>query len=197
MSGAQNAKTADKPLMPKATAVWLVENTTLTFEQIAEFCGLHLLEVQGIADGEVASGIVGQNPVTAGQLSKEEITACEKDGKRRLQLSTAARQFNEVQAKKKRSSRYTPVARRQDKPDAIAWIAKHCPDITDAQIAKLVGTTKNTIRSVRERTHWNMSNIKPRDPVLLGLCTQTELDRVLEKYKKQEPQQTEQSNDEE
>lgn len=169
------------PLMPKATAVWLIENTTLTFEQIAEFCGMHSLEVKGIADGEVAVGIIGQDPITSGQLTLEEIKRCESDSTARLNLSTRAKKH--LEAKKKKGARYTPVARRQDKPDAIAWLLKHCPEMTEAQITKLIGTTKNTIQAVRDKTHWNSNNIRPRDPVLLGLCTQVELDKMLEKAK--------------
>jgi len=164
------------PLMPKATAVWLVENTALTFEQIGDFCGMHALEVQGIADGEVASGIRGQDPVAGGQLSAENIAECEKDASKRLQMLGSAKQYI---SKKTKGSRYTPVARRQDKPDAIAWLVKNYPDMTDGQIGKLVGTTKNTIAAVRSKAHWNSSNIKPRDPVLLGLCTQTHLDAAV------------------
>lgn len=168
-----------KPLMPKATAVWLIENTTLTFEQISEFCDLHPLEVQGIADGEVASGIIGQDPIRAGQLSKDEIERCEQDSSTRLKLNDSALQHIAIVKKKKKKSKYTPVARRQDKPDAIAWLLKHCPSITDSQVTKLIGTTKSTINAIKERSHWNIGNIAPRDPVLLGLCTQTELDKVL------------------
>lgn len=167
------------PLMPKATAVWLIDNTALTFEQIGTFCGMHSLEVQGIADGEVAVGIVGQDPVASGQLTREEIERCEKDASVQLELRGSARQYLNNKVK---GSRYTPVARRQDKPDAIAWLVKFYPDIPDSQIVKLVGTTKKTITSVRERSHWNMQNIRPRDPVLLGLCTQTALDGVIGKY---------------
>ena len=168
------------PLMPKATAVWLVENTALTFEQVAEFCGMHPLEVQGIADGEVAAGVRGVDPVATGQLDAEELAACIKDPERKLPLSGTARQY--VKSKSK-GARYTPVARRQDKPDAIAWLVKHYPTMTDAQISKLVGTTKNTISAVRNKAHWNSSNIKPRDPVLLGLCTQTHLDAAVSQIK--------------
>jgi hypothetical protein len=171
--------------MPKATAVWLIENTTLTFDQIAEFCGMHSLEVQGIADGEVATGISAMNPVTAGELTQAEIERCQKDGKARLELTENALKHVAANNKKKKGGRYTPVARRQDKPDAIAWLIKHCPGITDAQIAKLIGTTKNTIVAIRERSHWNITNITSRDPVLLGLCSQTELDRVRDKAQKQ------------
>lgn len=165
------------PLMPKATAVWLIENTTLTFEQIAEFCGMHTLEVQGIADGDVASSIIGVDPVTSGQLVREEIKRCEKDPSFRLTITEKAAKHSAM--KKKKQGRYTPVARRQDKPDAIAWFLKHCPEVSDAQVAKLIGTTKATINAVRSKGHWNSSNIKPKDPVLLGLCSQTELDKLL------------------
>jgi hypothetical protein len=161
------------PLMPKATAVWLVENTALSFEQIAEFCGMHPLEVQGIADGEVSGGIRGLDPTANGQLTLDEIKKCENDPKAHLQILGTAKQYI---SKKSKGSRYTPLARRQDKPDAIAWLVKNYPTMSDAKIAKLVGTTKHTIEAVRGKTHWNSGNIKPRDPVLLGLCTQTHLD---------------------
>lgn len=164
------------PLMPKATAVWMVENTALSFEQIAEFCGMHPLEVQGIADGEVSGGIRGLDPVAHGQLTLDEIARCEKDPSAKLQIMGTAKQYI---SQKTKGSRYTPVARRQDKPDAIAWLIRQYPTMTDAQIAKLIGTTKNTIEAVRGKTHWNSSNIKPRDPVLLGLCTQTHLDAAV------------------
>jgi hypothetical protein len=168
----------NKPLMPKATAIWLIENTTLTFEQIADFCGLHSLEVQGIADGEVAKGIIGIDPITAGQLTKEEISRCEQNPKLRLNLSEGAQRLMKEQAKQKKGAKYTPVARRQDKPDAVAWLLKHCPELNDSQIMKLIGTTKSTINSLRDKSHWNLQNIRPRDPVLLSLCTQTELDKI-------------------
>jgi len=167
------------PLMPKATAVWLIENTTLTFDQIAAFCGMHPLEVKGIADGEVALGIIGQDPIASGQLAAAEIKRCEADSVARLELSFKAKKH--IETKKKKGSRYTPVARRQDKPDAIAWFLKHCPEVSDAQITKMIGTTKATIKALKDRTHWNMSNIRPRDPVLLGLCTQSLLDATIEK----------------
>lgn len=167
------------PLMPKATAVWLIENTTLTFDQIANFCGMHPLEVKGIADGEVAQGIVGQDPITSGQLTMEEIKKCEANSKLSLQLTDKARKYTE--AKKKQASRYTPIARRQDKPDAVSWLIKHCPEMTDLQIAKLIGTTKATIVGIRSKSHWNMQHIRPRDPVLLGLCTQSELNKAMER----------------
>lgn len=173
------------PLMPKATAVWLVENTALSFEQIAAFCGLHPLEVQGIADGEVSTGIRGHDPVAGGQLTAEEIARCEKDTSAQLELKDTARQYIKTKTK---GSRYTPVARRQDKPDAIAWLVKNFPTMTDAQISKLIGTTKNTIQAVRSKSHWNTPNIKPRDPVLLGLCSQTHLDAAVSTIKTEQSQ---------
>ena len=169
-----------QPLMPKATAVWLVENTALSFEQIAGFCGMHPLEIQGIADGDVSGGIRGLDPVAGGQLTSEEIERCEKDPDAVLSIMDTAKQYI---SRKTKGSRYTPVARRQDKPDAIAWLVKHFPQMTDAQISKLIGTTKNTIAAVRGKTHWNSSNIKPRDPVLLGLCSQTHLDAATAGFK--------------
>ncbi len=168
----------DRPLMPKATAVWLVENTSLTFEQIADFCGLHPLEVKGIADGEVAAGIRGLDPVAAGQLDRGELERCQKDPKARLRLArpTAA---VEIKPPKRKAPRYTPLSKRQDRPDAIAWLLRHHPELSDAQICKLLGTTKNTVTAVRERTHWKSQEIRPRDPVLLGLCSQVELDETV------------------
>ncbi len=171
------------PLMPKATAVWLVENTTLSFEQIADFCGMHPLEIQGIADGEVATGIMGQNPIEAGELSSDEIAKAEKDEDYRMVMSEHAVAHMKMAKAKKKGARYTPVARRQDKPEAIAYILKNHPYIPDSQIIKLIGTTKKTIESIKERTHWNISNIKPKDPVLLGLCMQTSLDAVAAKFR--------------
>ena len=166
----------DRPLMPKATAVWLVESTTLTFEQIGDFCGLHPLEVQAIADGEVAQGIVGQNPVASGQLTQVELDKAIKDPNARLKLSKPIVALPKVTGK---GGKYTPVSRRGDRPDAIAWLVRNHPELTDAQIVKLVGTTKHTIAQVRDRTHWNSSNIKPRDPVQLGLCSQIDLDNAV------------------
>lgn len=160
------------PLMPKATAVWLVENTTLTFKQIAEFCGLHELEVQAIADGEVATGMHGQSPIASHELTAEEIKRCEADPDARLKMMP--RDLPAPIARQK-GPRYTPIAKRQDKPDAIAWLVKTHPELTDAQIAKLVGTTKSTIAKVRDRTHWNMQNIRPRHPLELGLCSSRDL----------------------
>lgn len=171
------------PLMPKATAVWLVENTTLSFDQIGEFCGMHPLEIQGIADGEVAVGIMGQNPIDAGELTKEEIEKAEADESYRMVMADKAIKHMAMDKAKKKGARYTPVARRQDKPEAIAWIVKYHPYIPDSQIVKLIGTTKKTIDSIRERSHWNIANIKPKDPVLLGLCMQTALDAVASKFR--------------
>ncbi len=168
-------------LMPKATAVWLVESTTLTFDQIAEFCHLHPLEVQGVADGEVAVGIVGLDPVTNGQLTREEIARCEGDPKARLQM---AKQTIPLPTPRTKGPRYTPVSKRQDKPDAVAWLVRHHPELTDAQISKLIGTTKQTIAAVRDRSHWNASNLRPRDPVLLGLCSQGDLNEAVLKARK-------------
>ncbi|MBY0355902.1 MAG: DUF1013 domain-containing protein [Rickettsiales bacterium] len=162
--------------MPKATAVWLVDNTTLTFDQIAEFCGMHPLEVQGIADGEVATGIIGVDPLASGQLSKETIEEAEKDPAKKLLIAATARQYLETRLK---GSRYTPRARRQDKPEAIAWLLKYHPYLSDAQIIKLIGTTKKTIDALKDRSHWNSVNIKPKDPVLLGLCLQIHLDEAV------------------
>ena len=166
-------------LMPKATAVWLVDNTSLTFDQIAAFAGLHPLEVKGIADGEVARDIRGADPIANGQLSREELDAAQQDSKYRMiaQKSRHAELLKPV----KKAPRYTPVSRRQDRPDAIAWFVRTHPEVTDAQIARILGTTKATIDQVRNRTHWNSANIKPVDPVTLGLSTQLELDAVVRK----------------
>ncbi|MEK0083717.1 DUF1013 domain-containing protein [Benzoatithermus flavus] len=164
----------DRPLMPKATAVWLVENTALTFEQIADFCGLHPLEVKGIADGEVATGIRGLDPIGAGMLQRSEIERCEKDPKARLRLAKSV--ASEIKPPKRKEPRYTPLSKRQDRPDAIAWLLRHHPELSDQQICKLLGTTKATVQAVRDRTHWKSQDIRPRDPVLLGLCSQIELD---------------------
>src|SRR5580693_7969257 len=164
------------PLMPKATAVWLVENTSLTFDQIGEFCGLHPLEVQAIADGEVAVQMQGLDPVANGQLTLDEIERCQKDPATRLKIAAEA---VPVALVKHRGPRYTPIAKRQDKPDAIAWLLKSHPELSDGQISKLIGTTKPTIQAVRDRTHWNSTNIKPRHPASLGLCTMEELDQAV------------------
>ena len=167
-----------KPLMAKATAVWLVDNTTLSFKQIADFCGLHELEIQGIADGDVASGVKGFDPVANNQLTQAEIEKSEKDPLHKLQLK-----FNPaaVGEEKRRGPRYTPLSKRQDRPNAILWLVKFHPELVDSQIAKLVGTTKPTIQTIRERTHWNISNMQPIDPVALGLCKQSELDAAVQK----------------
>jgi hypothetical protein len=170
---------ADKPLMPKATAVWLVDNTSLTFEQIADFCGLHPLEVKGIADEDVAKGIKGQDPVSSGQLTRDQIEKAEKDSKVRLHLAVSKHKMPAV--KQKKVPRYTPVSKRQDKPDAVYWILRNHPEFTDADIIKIVGTTKATIQKIRERSHWNAPNIKAVDPVTLGLCSQIELDLAVER----------------
>jgi hypothetical protein len=163
-----------KPLMPKATAVWLVDNTSLTFDQIADFCGLHPLEVKGIADEDVAKGIKGQDPVSSGQLTREQIEEAEKNPKIRLKMAPPKHKMPSV--KQKKAPRYTPVSKRQDKPDAVFWILRNHPEFADADIIKLIGTTKATIQKIRERSHWNATNIKAVDPVTLGLCSQLELD---------------------
>ena len=172
------------PLMPKATAIWLVENTALTFVQIAEFCGLHELEVQGIADGEVAVGIQGKNPIMSGELSKEEIKKCEEDPSKNLEIIKDAIPLSSTLKKGKK--KFTPASRRQVIPDAISWLIKYHPELTDPQIAKLIGTTKNTINSIKNREHWNIQNITPRDPVLLALCTQSSLTEAIIKAKKKQ-----------
>lgn len=170
-----------QPLMPKATAVWLVENTSLEFEQIAEFCGLHRLEVQGIADDEVAVGIQGIDPIANSQLTQAEIDRCQADPTARLKL---LKLDLPQPSKRTKGPRYTPVAKRHDKPDGIAWVLRHHPELKDSQISKLIGTTKTTIQSIRDRSHWNMANIRPRDPVLLGLCSQVDLNAAVEKARK-------------
>ena len=167
------------PLMPKATAIWLVENTSLSFKQIANFCGMHELEIKGIADGEVGAGIKGLNPITNNQLTKEEIERCSDNSDSDLQIIK-----NEISAKteqSKKKKKYTPLSKRQDRPDAVYWLIRNHPELKDSQIAKLVGSTKSTIDAIRNRTHWNMSNIRPQDPIGLGLCRQIELDEALAK----------------
>ena len=166
-------------LMPKATAVWLVDNTSLTFEQIAAFCGLHPLEVRGIADGDVARDIRGVDPITGGQLTREELDKAQADENYRM--TAIVSRHAELLKTNKPAPKYTPVSRRQDRPDAISWFVKNHPEVTDAQIAKLLGTTKSTIDSVRNRTHWNSPNIKPVDPVTLGLVGQLVLDDLISK----------------
>ena len=164
-------------LMPKATAVWLIENTSLSFDQIAAFCGLHPLEVQGIANEDVAKGIRGVDPIAGGFLSREEIHKGEADADYKLHALEQKR--IDLPQVKKRGARYTPIARRQDRPDAIAWFLKNHPEVPDSKVVKLIGTTKSTIEQVRNRTHWNSSQIKPVDPVTIGLCSQIELDAVV------------------
>lgn len=169
---------SDKPLMPIATAVWLIDNTSLTFDQIADFCVLHPLQVKGIADGDVAAGVRGIDPISNSQLTREELEKAEADPDYRMKLS---RPKTLVVEKPRKGPRYTPVSKRQNRPDAIAWMVRNHPEVSDAQIAKLLGTTKTTIQAVRDRTHWNSANLTPQDPVGLGLCTQIELDGVVRK----------------
>lgn len=176
----------DRPMMPKATAVWLIDNTKLTFDQIAGFCGLHPLEVQGIADGDVAAGIKGLDPVMGGQITREEIAKGEESTAHVLRMATPRVAMPSQQ--KRKGPRYTPVSRRQDRPNAIAWLLRHHPELSDAQIGKLVGTTKPTINAIRERTHWNQANLKPADPVTLGLCRQMELDEAIAKAQAKNPE---------
>ena len=173
------------PLMPKATAVWLVENTSLSFEQIADFCGLHPLEVKAIADGEAAQTIKGLDPVQTGQLTREEIDKAEADHDYRLQMADA--EGARARSPKRKGPRYTPVSRRQDRPNAILWLLRNHPELKDAQIMRLVGTTKPTIEAIRDRTHWNANNLQPMDPVTLGLCSQIDLDFEVEKAAKTSP----------
>jgi hypothetical protein len=170
------------PLMPKATAVWLVDNTSLTFEQIAEFCGLHVLEVKGIADGDVAHGIKGMDPISSGQLTRDEIAKAELEASHRLKLAEAKVEVPEV--KTKRGPRYTPVSRRQDRPNAILWLLRNHPELKDSQIMRLVGTTKPTIIAIRDRTHWNSPGLVAQDPVTLSLCSQIDLDAEVKKAAK-------------
>jgi hypothetical protein len=176
---------SDKPLMPKATAVWLIDNTSLTFEQIADFCGIHPLEVKGIADEDVAKGIKGIDPIATGQLTHEQIEEAEKNPEIRLKMAPAKYKMPHIKAKK--TPRYTPVSKRQDKPDAIYWLLRNHPELTDADIMKLIGTTKATIAKIRDRGHWNSQNIKAVDPVTLGLCTQIELDFIVARAANRKP----------
>ena len=167
--------TTTLPLMPKATAVWLIEKTALTFTQVADFCGMHPLEIQAIADGEVAQGIVGYDPVANMQVTADEIRRCEANPEGRLKLIPASNPIN----KRSKGARYTPVAKRNDRPDAIAFVLRNFPQLSEAQVIKLLGTTKDTIAKVRDRQHWNSANIKPRDPVILGLCSQSDLNGMV------------------
>jgi len=169
------------PLMPKATAVWLVENTTLTFLQIAKFCDLHEMEVQAIADGEVATGMHGLDPIAGGELTQEEIDRCAADPKVHLKMAPPNVPMPKARQK---GARYTPVSKRQDRPDAIAWLLRNHPELTDAQISRLIGTTKPTINAIRDRSHWNMPNIKPQNPIALGLCSSLDLEKVVTKARK-------------
>lgn len=175
---------AQKLLMPKATAVWLVDNTALSFDQIADFCTLHPLEVKAIADGDSAQGIKGLDPVSTGQLTREEIEKAQDDVNHKLEMATPKVRVPE---KKKKAPRYTPVSRRQDRPNAILWLTRNHPELKDSQIIKLVGTTKPTIHAIRERTHWNSTNLTASDPVILGLCTQISLDAEVTKAAKNLP----------
>jgi hypothetical protein len=176
---------ATTPLMPKATAVWLVESTALSFEQIADFCKLHVLEVKAIADGDAAQGIKGLDPVLTGQLTREQITKAEADHSLALHMSDPKVRLPE--AKKKKGPRYTPVSRRQDRPNAILWLVRNHPELKDAQIMRLVGTTKSTIQGIRDRTHWNATQLQPLDPVTLGLCSQIDLDFEVGRAAKEKP----------
>jgi hypothetical protein len=185
---------ATTPLMPKATAVWLVDNTSLSFDQIADFCKLHPLEVKAIADGEAAQGIKGLDPVMTGQLSRDEIEKAQRDTGYRLKLQESKTRVPEA---KRKGPRYTPVSRRQDRPNAILWLVRNHPELKDAQVMRLVGTTKPTIQAIRERTHWNSANLTPNDPVTLGLCSQIELDLEVERASKNLPPRPEGEHHEE
>jgi uncharacterized protein len=167
------------PLMPQATAIWLVDNTTLTFAQIADFCGLHKLEIQGIADETVSTKVMGRDPIKAGELTDAEIKRCEADPVLRLNILSGPDQH-----KRTKGPRYTPVSKRQEKPDGISWLLRNHPELTDGQISRLIGTTKSTIAGIRDKSHWNISNIKPQDPVALGLCSQRDLDAIVAKVAK-------------
>ena len=169
----------ESPFMPKATAVWLVENTTLTFKQIAEFCKLHELEVKGIADGDVAKGIKAYNPILAGQLTREEIDVCSKDQERYLKINKKNEDVFVTSERKK--VKYTPLSKRKDRPDSVLWLIKNFSQLSDGQIAKLVGSTKGTVSLIRKRTYWNLSSLTPKDPVILGLCSQTVFEKAIEK----------------
>ena len=167
----------DKPFMPKATAVWLVENTKISFKQIADFCDLHELEIKGIADGDVARGIKAYNPILAGQLTREEIEECSKDSTKSLVLN---KKTLDIKSEKK-VNRYVPLSKRQDRPEAILWLTKNYPQLSDGQIVKLVGSTKNTVSAIRNKNYWNSSNLSAKDPVVSNLCTQTDIKNAAEK----------------
>lgn len=166
------------PLMPRGVAVWLVEHTSLSFEQIAEFCGLHRLEIQALADMESSQQVLGMDPILQGELTLEEINRCEQNPQEKLMLSKPTEHLTS----KKKRSKYTPLSKRGDRPDAIAWILKYYPDASEKVICKLLGTTLSTVKAVKEKTHWNMINIKPRDPAHIGLCSQEDLDRFVQKH---------------
>src|ERR1700720_3150129 len=178
---------AIQPLMPKATAVWLVENTALSFDQIADFCKLHTLEIKAIADGDAAQGIKGLDPILTGQLSREQITAAEANPELKLTLTEPKVATPSYERGGKKGPRYTPVSRRQDRPNAILWLVRNHPELKDSQIMRLVGTTKSTIQAIRERTHWNSANLTPLDPVTLGLSSQIDLDLEVQKAAKEKP----------
>ena len=166
--------------MKKATALWLIDNTSLTFEQIADFCDIHVLEIQGMADGDVSNSITPLNPIDSNQLTREMIEACEKDSKKRLELKESIADTIVVEKKGRKGNTYVPVARRGDKPDGIAFLIKYYPEITDEQIRRLINTTTPMVESIRNKTHWNIKEIKPRDPVMLGLCSQAQFNSVIE-----------------
>lgn len=177
---------SDKPLMPIATAVWLIENTSLSFDQIADFCGLHPLQVKGIADGDVAGGVRGIDPISSHQLAREELEKAQADENYRMKISKPKNAI--IAETPRKGPRYTPVSKREHRPDAILWMVRNHPEVTDAQIAKLLGTTKSTIQAVRDRTHWNSANLTPQDPVGLGFCSQLELDALVRKAAARRPQ---------
>ena len=183
---------AQTPLMPKATAVWLVENTALTFDQIAEFCSLHPLEVKGIADGDVAQGIRGMDPIMSGELTRLELEAAEQNSEHTLKLNQTIVELPETTTKKQK--KYTPLSRRQDRPAAIAWLVRNHSELKDSEVIRLVGTTKSTIESIRKRTHWNIGNIQPQDPVVLGLCSQIELDKLVLRASKRVEREAQKEN---
>ena len=183
---------SNSPLMPMATAVWLVENTALTFDQIANFCNIHPLEVKGIADGDVAQGIRGMDPIMSGELTRIELESAELDVNHELKLNISPINLPEIKTKKQK--KYTPLSRRQDRPSAIAWLVRNHPELRDSEVIKLVGTTKTTIDSIRSRSHWNIGNIQPQDPVVLGLCSQIELDRIVLKASKRQEKISQKEN---
>ena len=180
----------DKPFMPKATAVWLVENTKISFKQIADFCALHELEVKGIADGDVAKGIKAYNPILAGQLTREEIESCSQDINRQLTLNNKNLEINLKSEKK--SNRYIPLSKRQDRPEAVLWLTRNFNQLSDSQIVKLVGSTKKTVSAIRNKNYWNSSNLSPKDPVVSNLCTQIDIQNAVDKADKKAAKKTKQ-----